>query len=136
MDGRGGAAAGGRGRVMEPAVLDISPLVVWVIALTQLLTFGLAVWNLMSTGGRANALKLEKLAVQINVHDQRLSAIDLVLRAMPTKDNMHDLEIKMERLNGELSTMSTAMRGNTAIMERLETIVARHDAHLMDGGRR
>lgn len=40
---------------MEGDVLNISPLVVWVIALSQLMTFGLTVWNLVSSGSRANA---------------------------------------------------------------------------------
>ena len=38
---------------MEAEVLNISPLVVWAIALSQLLTFGLTIWNMLSSGARA-----------------------------------------------------------------------------------
>lgn len=121
---------------MEERVLDIAPFVVWVIAATQILTLALAVWNLMSSGSRTNARKLDEHELRLTAHDQRLGAIEIVQRAMPTKDNMHELEIAMERLKGEMKTMSQVMVGNQQIMERLEIMVGRHDAHLMDGGKR
>lgn len=121
---------------MQEQVLNISPIVVWVIALSQLLTFGLTVYNLFAAGGRANTRKLDEHEVRLTAHDQRLGAIEIVQRAMPTKDNMHELEIAMERLKGEMKTMSQVMVGNQQIMERLESIVGRHEAHLLDGGKR
>jgi hypothetical protein len=42
----------------------------------------------------------------------------------------------MVRLEGEIKSVSQVMAGNVAIMERLESVVARHDAHLLEAGKR
>jgi hypothetical protein len=39
-------------------------------------------------------------------------------------------------LKGEIVAMREVMAGNAAIMTRLENVVARHDAHLLEAGRR
>ena len=105
-------------------VLDISPAVVWVIALTQLLTFGLTIWNLLSSPSRTNGKRLD-------VIDGRVQAVEQTQRSGPTKDDLHGLELALGDLKGEMKAMRAAMDGNSKIMERLETIVSRHEDHLL-----
>lgn len=121
---------------MEGEVLNISPVVVWVVALSQLLTFGLTIWNLMASGSRANAKKIEDHGRRLDDHGLRINGLEQGQRGLPSKDDMHELELAMEQLKGEMKTMSAVMTGNQAIMERLETIVARQESHLLDGGKR
>ncbi len=114
-------------------VLDISPVVVWVIALTQLLTFGLTIWQLMSSPSRENGKRLDGHAARIDGLDSRLHAVEQTQRAGPTKDDMHGLELALRDMRGEMKAMLAAMDGNNKIMERLEMIVGRHEDHLLDG---
>lgn len=114
---------------MSGDVLNISPLVAWVVALNMLLTFALTIWNLMASGSRANARRLDAHAEQLQQHGARISAVEQWQGAMPSKDDMHKLELAIERLNGNVA-------GISQVVERVETIVSRHDAHLLETGKR
>lgn len=117
-------------------VLNISPIIVWVVALTQMLTFGLTLWGLLTSASRANAKRLDDHSMRLEEHAARISGLEVRQQAMPTTAMMHELEIAMERLNGKLATMSQAMAGHAAIMKRLEGVVGRHEDHFLDGARK
>lgn len=124
------------GRQMTGEVLNISPLVAWVVALNMLLTFALTIWNLMASGSRANAKRLDAHGEQLQQHDTRITAVEQRQESLPSLQNMHTLQLAIVRLEGEIKSVSQVMAGNVAIMERLERVVARHDAHLLEAGKR
>lgn len=121
---------------MEGQVLNISPVVVWVVALSQLLTFGLTIWGLMASGARANTKRIDEHAKRIDDHNQRIGSVEQTLRGGPTSDDLHELELTLERVQGKMGTLSAMLEGHVAIMERLEAIVTRHEDHLLSGGKR
>ncbi len=116
---------------MGDQILNISPLVAWVVVLSQMLTFGLTIWNLMASGSRVNSRRLDDHAKRLDVHEQRLGSIEQTQSAGPTAKDLHELELAMQELRGEIRTMSAVMNGNTAIMTRLEAIVGRHEDRLL-----
>ena len=122
--------------LMEGDVLNISPVVVWVIALSQLLTFGLTIWNMMASGSRSNAKTLVEHNDRFNRHEGRLSSIEQTLLGMPDARELHALHLGMSELRGELQVTRAVMEGNSHLMERLEAIVGRHEEHLLQGGKR
>jgi hypothetical protein len=69
-------------------------------------------------------------------HELRLSAVEQSQRSLPTSKDMHELELAMSALKGEIKTMSAVMSGQSEIMHRLEAIVSRHDTHLLNEGKR
>lgn len=121
---------------MVADVLNISPVVVWVIALSQLLTFALTVWNLMASGSRVNAKAIDGHKTVLDHHGLRLSSIEQALADSPGRKDMHDLHIALADMRGDLKEMRATMRGNNDVMKRLETIVSRHEDHLLDGAKR
>jgi hypothetical protein len=121
---------------MEGEVLNISPVVVWVVALSQLLTFGLTIWNLMASGSRANAKLLQEQAKTLDTHNLRITGLENSQVEVPRVKDLHVLELTLEQIKGEMKAMNAAMRGTSSIMERLEQIVGRHEQHLLDGGKR
>ncbi|ETD85736.1 DUF2730 family protein [Rhodobacter capsulatus] len=121
---------------MSGEVLNISPIVVWAVALSQLLTFGLTIWNLMASGSRANAKRLAEQAAVLDAHNLRITGLETGRSQLPSNKDLHELELAMEQLKGDIRAMTAAMTGQSAIMERLEQIVARHEQHLLDGGKR
>ncbi len=121
---------------MSGDVLNISPFVGWVVALNALLTFALAIWNLMASGCRANTKRLDGHDDQLQKHESRISAVEQGQESLPSLQNIHSLELAIVRLEGEIKSVSQVMAGNVAIMERLEAVVARHDAHLLEAGKR
>lgn len=121
---------------MEGQALNISPIVIWVVALSQLLTFGLTVWGLMASGSRANAKKLEEHAKRIERHDLRLNSVEQTVKDGPTRTEMQSIALAMEAMRGDVKVMRAELEGSMAIMERLEAIVSRHENHLLAGGTR
>ena len=122
--------------MMEGQLLNISPAVVWVVALGQLLTFGLTVWNLLASGSRANAAKIAEQGQVLDAHNLRITGLENGHRQLPSANDLHQLEISMEQLRGEMKAMTAAIHGQAAIMDRIEQNVGRHEQHLLDGGKR
>lgn len=105
---------------MEAEVLNISPVIVWVVALSQLLTFGLTVWNLIASGSRANARTLETHGDALRGLDTRLNAVELSLGAIPTRKDFHDLDKQMTELRGTMGVLMERLRPVEAISDRLQ----------------
>lgn len=118
---------------MEDQVLNISPFVVWVVALSQLLTFGLTIWGLMASGSRANVKRLDEHAVRLDNQHERIFAVEQAVGAVPTKEGLLSMALAISEIRGDLKVMSAEMAGTVAIMSRLEAIVSRHDNHLLKG---
>jgi hypothetical protein len=110
-------------------VLTLSPLIAWIGALSLLLNFGLSVYSLLVSGSRANKQRLDDHEERLAHHTTRLSGIEQALRAMPAKEDLHGLQIALTEVRGDLREMR-------AIMGRMETIISRHEDHLLEGGKR
>ncbi|MDT8856444.1 DUF2730 family protein [Paracoccaceae bacterium Fryx2] len=121
---------------MDGQILNISPAVVWVIALSQLLTFALTIWNLLASGSRANARRLEDQAKVLVDHGNRIGSMEQSHRTMPSATDMHSVSLALEGIKGEIKAMRAEMSGDRGIMERLESIVGRHEVHLLGGSSR
>lgn len=67
-------------------------------------------------------------------HEARLARIEQTVSALPSKDDIHKIELSMSQMAGALSRMEAVMEGNANIMTRLETIVTRHEDHLLKKG--
>lgn len=65
-------------------------------------------------------------------HDGRIAALEQTVQAMPEKEDLHQLQLKLAEMNGSLLHMTAVMEGNAQIMGRLETIVSRHEDHLLN----
>ena len=105
---------------MEAEVLNISPVVVWVVALSQLLTFGLAVWNLIASGSRANARTLETHGESLRGLDTRLNSVEFSIREIPTRKDFHDLDKQMTVLAGSIGVLMERLKPVEAISDRLQ----------------
>lgn len=119
---------------MAPEVLVLDPILLWVGALSVMLSFAATIWGLISSPSKANAERLKHVAERLDGHDLRLSGVEQSLRAMPSKDDMHGLQLSLTGMDGKLLEMKAVMEGNNRIMERLEAIVTRHEEHLLQQG--
>ncbi len=116
-----------------PEDTTIQVLVIWALALTTLMNFITNVWTIFSGPSKRNAATLAEHATMLSEMKQQLQSVQLKQAAQPTTESMHQLELAMEQMRGEMKSVSVQMKGQTEIMERLEAIVSRHDNHLMGG---
>ena len=111
-------------------------MVLWVAALSTLFSFGSLIWTVFSGPSRRNASKLDDHASRLDRMDQRVASVEQTLRGMPGKDDIHSVQLALSEMRGDLKNMQTSMDGNMKIMQRLETIVIRHEDHLLGGSKR
>jgi hypothetical protein len=116
---------------MSPADTSFATVVLWIAGLATMLSFGTAIWTIFSGPAKRNATRLDGQGNRLDAHELRLGAIEQTLRAIPAKEELHELELAMTRLQGEMKTMSEAMRGQAEIMKRVEALVGRHEDHLL-----
>jgi TolA-binding protein len=124
------------GGAMTPAETSVADVLLWIVGLSTLLSFATAAWTVFSGPSRKNAALIDALKCRIDDQDKRLSTVEQAQITLPKSGDIHQLELAMTRLQGEMKTMSVAMQGQSNIMERLETIVGRHENHLLDGSGR
>lgn len=116
-------------------------------ALALLISLGTSVWTIFSGPSKANARRHDEFVratddrfsegrQRMDRHDARIARLEQSLDAMPTKDDMHAVQLAVEGMKGQLGIMAAQMGGQKDIMERLEAIVSRHEEHLLDGGKR
>lgn len=68
-------------------------------------------------------------------HEGRIASLEQTIQSMPEKDDIHSLQLQMAEMNGSLMQMTAVMEGNAKVMKRLETVVTRHEDHLLEGGK-
>lgn len=78
---------------------------------------------------------LTKQDARIAVVERQVGSIQQTVDHLPGKSEIHQLEITLTRISGQMDTMSEAMSGQREIMARLEAIVSRHEDHLLEGKR-
>lgn len=67
-------------------------------------------------------------------HELRLASLEQTVGGLPSAKDIHNIELHIERMSGALGRMEAVMEGNRQIMSRLETIVTRHEDHLLSKG--
>ncbi len=121
---------------MTPEDTTIQALIVWALALSTLINFGTVIWNIFSGPSKQNGIRLDAMAATMTSVQERVAAIELTQRALPSKDDIHELEMSMERLKGEMGTLGQAMKAHADNASRVEAILTRHEDHLLQSGRK
>ncbi len=124
-------------------VMDIAPLIYWAATLLTLANLANILWmwfsgptrkltqRLADTEGRL--LEAER---RMERHSAQLASLSQTVNAMPGHSALHQLELMMASMGGDLREMRAVMEGNAQVMARLEAVVTRHEDHLLQGGKR
>lgn len=72
----------------------------------------------------------------MQAHEQRIQRLEDAVKAMPAMTDLHRIDLSVERMVGSMKRMEAVLEGNQQIMQRLETIVSRHEDHLLSGAKR
>lgn len=67
--------------------------------------------------------------------ESSIASLQQTVDSLPGKDEMHRIDLHMERMAGEMKAMATSQRGTNDILRRLESIVSRHEDHLLGSGK-
>lgn len=123
--------------------MDIAPLIIWAAGITTLLNFANMLWSVFSGPTRKLSDRLVKTEEQLANLDRRseryagqITTLQQTLSAMPGHGDLHQVQMMLAGMGGDLKEMRAVMEGNAKVMARLEMVVTRHEDHLLDGGKR
>ncbi|WP_246534518.1 DUF2730 domain-containing protein [Aliiroseovarius lamellibrachiae] len=103
---------------------------------TVILSVGTAVYAFFVNRKKDTDERFTAGSKRMDDHDKDIASLKQSVRSMPGKDDIHALQLEAVKQTGALREMQAVMDGNAKIMSRLETIVSRHEDHLLDGGKK
>lgn len=116
---------------MQEEVLNIAPAVDWVTVIAAFLALVTSIWAIVSAPAKKNAERLEDHGRRLDEATMRIGVLEQAQRTLPNKEDVHQLELQLSDLTGEMKAMRATMEGRNELMSRLETIVTRHEEHLL-----
>ena len=84
---------------------------------------------------KAVAARLDAGSKRMDQHDLEIQALIQTVSSLPDKEDMHRLELTMSAINGEIKAIGAHMGAQRDVMRRLETVVTRHEDHLIEGSK-
>ncbi|MEM9788442.1 MAG: DUF2730 family protein [Pseudomonadota bacterium] len=77
--------------------------------------------------------RFKKGADRMDEMSDRITRLEQRIEALPARDDVHKLEIAMAEMAGEMKAMAASQRSTNDLMRRIETVVTRHEDHLLKG---
>jgi hypothetical protein len=97
-----------------------------------MLSIGAMFYTFISSRQKNNARLFAALNTRIDEMEKRMTRAEAHLDNAPSGEDIHGIQLQMERMSGVLGRMEAVMEGNAQIMGRLESIVSRHEDHLLN----
>lgn len=108
----------------------------WTVTIPSLLAIGSMIYAHFRTRGLDLKGRLSAGDEQFEAHELRIQSLEIAVRSLPSKEDLHTLHLDIAKIGGALGRMEAVMEGNAKIMQRLETIVSRHEDHLLSGAKK
>ena len=107
--------------------LDIAPIIVWVAALSTLLSFSTAVWTLLTSGARKNDKRIADLTERAEMSERRLTRLEDQVTDLPNNATFHRLELSLTRMEGHIDRLDERLKPVAAIPDRMQELML-HEA--------
>lgn len=102
------------------------------ISAGAVITVLLAIIGWVQVRWGALSKRTDDQADRLDRQESRIVAIETTLRAMPSKDDLHRMEMSVTSMAGEMKVVSALLAGQKDVMQRVEAVVARHEDHLLN----
>lgn len=96
--------------------MDFAPFVPWLSAAALIISIGMSIATMLTSGAKANATKLTD-------HDRRIQALESDLKHLPDREQAHRMELAIEKLSGRVDTLSKSIEPIAAISERWQELI-------------
>ncbi|WP_455270319.1 DUF2730 family protein [Rhizobium herbae] len=107
------------------SVLDIAPILAWIIAAMTIVNFIVLMKNLLSAGEKKLEERVAKVEGKAIEHDRRIQSVEGDMKHLPNQETMHSIELTMLKIVGRLDKQDATLEGRFSAMdERLKPIQA------------
>lgn len=73
-----------------------------------------------------------EMAARIEATEKRIQALELLTHHSPRRDEMHAIQLSMEKIAGQINVMGANLAHQTESMAVIRDWLGRHEAFLMD----
>lgn len=108
----------------------------WLGIVNTMLALGVGAYAFLTRQGKEAQAKVERIEAdlkaavadrdrKIDILEDRVSRVEGQIGTLPDRDQMHRVELEMERMRGSLNQLSTELRGSIETLgERLKPVAA------------
>ncbi|MBR26281.1 MAG: hypothetical protein CML46_04950 [Rhodobacteraceae bacterium] len=102
---------------------EIASLVVWAAGISNLVALGTTIWNMVSSGARANAKTLDEHARRLELIERQIELAAARLDRGPTPEAMQNIFITLAKLEGQMEVFNERLMPVKAIAERMQELM-------------
>lgn len=100
-----------------------------------IMSIGTLIYAFFATRQSKNDARFKAGSDRMDRHEARLQSLEQTVQGMPDRSALHDLELQITAITGELKVISATIRANQEIMQRQEIVVQRLEEHLLSSGK-
>lgn len=104
----------------------------WSLSLPFLFSVVAMIYTAWATRRQGVDEKFRAGSKRMDEIDNRVGRVEQSIEGMPAKDDLHQLQLAMADMAGEMKAMAASQRSTNDLLRRLETVVTRHEEHLLD----
>ena len=99
---------------------SIDPALFWIGAMALILSFGTAIWNVFSSPAKRAESRISEIVGRMDRLELRSQRIEDRVAQFPTTQQLHELELSMQRTQGQIEVLNERLRPVAAIGERMQ----------------
>ncbi len=103
--------------------VTLNQIVALAAGVSVLLSLGLTVWTLLSSGSRQNGKRLDGMDGRLGEVERSLERLDVTIRSMPDREMVHRIELQVSQLAGRMDVASERLGSIAAISERMQELL-------------
>ena len=104
----------------------------WTLSVPFIFSVGAMIYTYFMTRRQDVEKRFKAGSKRMDDLEAQLAKTSMRVDALPEKDDMHAMQLTLSEMAGSLNTMSERLRSSNEIMRRLETVVNRHEDHLLE----
>lgn len=111
-------------------VMDIAPLIVWAAGITTLLNLANMLWSIFSGPTRKLTDRLAEAETRLREaerraerHSAQLAQVSHDISSLPGHQALHQMELSMARLEGNISVLTERLIPVAAIAEKMQEMM-------------
>lgn len=108
---------------MTPSQMSFADIMLWVLALSSIVSFGTSVWNIFSGPSKRNGTQIAAMELRLAAQDVEVQRLRDKVEAMPNAAMMHRLELALARMEGHIDRLDERLKPVTAIAERMQDLL-------------
>ncbi len=111
------------GHQMTPAQMSFADIVLWVIAVSSVVSFATVIWNIFSGPAKRNGALINSIEQRLAAQDVEVQRLRDKVDALPNASMMHRLELALARMEGHIDRLDERLKPVSAIAERMQDLL-------------